>query len=187
MRCWPLLVLVLLGACQANPYRTQSTPLPAAPKYYPTPVVNYPVQARNLPNNWAWFAVPQSISAVPAERLQQIIGESLEQRGLRLTQGSPALLISAHLEQFERERRVYDDPYVGYGAHYPHSRFGYSYSSPRLRVYREQIWRLNIEARDEVTQEVIWQGHSETLVPTEQREAALYRVAKRALANFPTY
>ena len=189
MRFLVLGLCIALSACQShNPYHAQSLPLPNAPAT--SAAIVYPAATHNVQSGtWAWYAPPQSVAFVSSTRLEQIIGESLDQRGLRpaAPHTSPEMLISAHLEQFERERRIYDDPYHGYGSFYPyHGRYGYQYG-PRVRVYRERIWRLNIEVRDERTNYVTWQGHSEVHATPHDPEAALYRAARRALATFPAY
>ena len=194
MRVTLILLSLLLGACQApNPYQASSAPIEPAPALSypaPTPIAVDKAGAKpfNLAQSWAWYGPVHSVPGVSGAQLEDIISQGLDQYGLRPATANrvPDVLVRARLDQRERVRRVYEDPYPGFSPYY-HRPYPYAYyPAPRVRVYRERIWQLSIEMLNE-SGDVLWRGTSQTLIPPDYSSHVLYRAARRALASYPPY
>jgi hypothetical protein len=194
-RLLALICSLQLVACQSpNPYQADSRPLPPAPPQaaQQLDLSAYPAAPRDYARyrNWAWLGdrAPAGSAWASPELLQEIIGNALDQRGLRPARGGDAdLRVTAELHQERRLRQVYDEV----GSYYGHGRYGHDYglwgSTPLIRTYEEAVLVVQIELFDGRDGQPVWRGRGESLDHRGEAERAesLREAVRRALADYP--
>ena len=177
------LLLVCLTACQNNPYTASSVPLPPAPEGINNhlDLSAYPATPRDYSayRNWSWKRLPSGTHWTSSEELQDIVRETLEQRGLR-----PATGESAADLKIEADSRLELRTYQSHDAYPDPYRGGYR---PINNVYQVEMLVVSIRMFDAKSGQVVWSNSAET--PNDGSRSAhsqaLRNSVKRALDNFP--
>lgn len=177
------LLLVCLTACQNNPYTASSVPLPPAPEGIDKhlDLSAYPATPRDYSayRNWSWKQLPSGTQGTSSEEFQDIVRETLDQRGLRpaANESSAELKVQAetHLElRTYQNTHAYRDPHSGV-------------YMPLNNVYQVEMMVVSIRMYDAKSGQVVWSNSAET--PNKGSRSAhsqaLRNSVKRALDNFP--
>ncbi|HSC82188.1 MAG TPA: DUF4136 domain-containing protein [Pseudomonas sp.] len=190
----PLLLVPLLIACQSpSPYVAESRPLPPAPANAATHFDHsaYPAAPRDYAHyrNWSWLdgQLPAGTAWADSALIAETLSNGLEQRGLRPSNSTGDLLVSASLQLERRQYQVRDD----YGSYYGHGPYGDHYgvygSVPLVRHYEEEVAVVRIELFDGQSGQPVWSGQAEATSEGSQakRAGALRKAVADALGSYP--
>ncbi|MWV12015.1 DUF4136 domain-containing protein [Pseudomonas sp. R-28-1W-6] len=189
-----LLLLPLLAACQSpNPYVAASRPLPPAPAAAATHFDRsaYPAAPRDFARyrtwNWRDGQLPAGSAWADGALIAEALGNGLDQRGLRPSEGAADLQASIAVSL---ERRLYQqrDDYGSYYGHGPYGdRYGLYGSAPLLRSYEVEVAVVRIDLYDGQSGQPLWSGSAEATSAGSQAERAeaLRRAVQQALADYP--
>ncbi|VXC50883.1 conserved exported hypothetical protein [Pseudomonas sp. 8AS] len=189
-----LLLLPLLAACQGpNPYVAASRPLPPAPAAAATHFDRsaYPAAPRDFARyrSWSWRdgQLPAGSAWADGALIAEALGNGLDQRGLRPSEGAADLQASIAVSLERRQYQQYDD----YGSYYGHGPYGDRYglygSAPLLRTYEVEVAVVRIDLFDGASGQPLWSGSAEASSGGSQAERteALRRAVQQALADYP--
>jgi hypothetical protein len=194
----PLLCLSLAACQSANPYTSESEPIPPAPPVEQIQSPTYPAAPRDFSayQSWSWRNPPAGTASLAGEELQEMVSAALDQRGLRPAHGSEKghVQITASAQMETRVRQVYDDygprvgvgRYGGYGPGYG-SGVGIGTSVPLVRNYEEEVVTVRIEMIDSASGQTVWSNRAEARSGGSQaeRKDAARDAVNRALADYP--
>lgn len=189
-----LLLLPLLAACQSpNPYVAASRPLPPAPATAATHFDRsaYPAAPRDFARyrTWGWRdgQLPAGSAWADGALIAEALGTSLDQRGLRPSEGAADLQAGIAVSLERRQYQQRDD----YGSYYGHGPYGDRYglygSVPLLRTYEVEVAVVRIDLYDGQSGQPLWSGSAEAASSGSQAERAeaLRRAVRQALADYP--
>ncbi|MWV15640.1 DUF4136 domain-containing protein [Pseudomonas sp. L-22-4S-12] len=189
-----LLLLPLLAACQGpNPYVAASRPLPPAPAAAATHFDRsaYPAAPRDFARyrSWSWRdgQLPAGSAWADGALIAEALGNGLDQRGLRPSDGGADLQASIEVSLERRQYQQRDD----YGSYYGHGPYGDRYglygSAPLLRTYEVEVAVVRIDLYDGQSGQPLWSGSAEATSAGSQAERAeaLRRAVQQALADYP--
>lgn len=189
-----LLLLPLLAACQSpNPYVAASRPLPPAPAAAATHFDRsaYPAAPRDFARyrtwNWRDGQLPAGSAWADGALIAEALGNGLDQRGLRPSEGAADLQASIAVSLERRQYQQRDD----YGSYYGHGPYGDRYglygSAPLLRSYEVEVAVVRIDLYDGQSGQPLWSGSAEATSAGSQAERAeaLRRAVQQALADYP--
>ncbi|OYT97279.1 MAG: hypothetical protein CFE49_02760 [Pseudomonas sp. PGPPP3] len=188
---------LMLAACSSpNPYSPQSTPLPPAPAAAAQTFDRsaYPAAPRDYGRyrSWAWQngQLPAGAGWADPAQIAELLANSLDQHGLRPTQGGAkaALLVSSQIRTERRQVETYDDR----GAYYGHSPYGNTYgmagSVPLRRTYEEHYLIVQVRLIEAASGVEVWSNSAENRT-TDDGQAARNKVLRQtiqdALSNYP--
>ncbi|WP_407314874.1 DUF4136 domain-containing protein [Pseudomonas sp. nanlin1] len=198
-----LLCLAIAGCESPNPYKASSNPLPPAPAAAAGTfdASAYPAAPRDYGRyrSWAWLGgqLPAGSAAVDSAQIAEIVGNALDQRGLRPARnGAPDLWVKSELRLEKRLRQVREDvPYGGgygpgygrYGAGYGGGYGGGYASYPVVRSYEVQVAVVHISLFEAGNGQPVWSASAETTTQgsLSQQNDALRSAVEKALAAYP--
>ncbi|UVE17200.1 DUF4136 domain-containing protein [Pseudomonas sp. LS44] len=191
------LIGLSLAACQSvNPYKSDSAALPPAPpaaatthdfSAYPAAPIDY-AQYRT----WSWQTLPNATGTLSAAQLQEMLGNGLEQRGLRQAQPNRPgdLQARANVSIEQRQYQVQDNVggYYGSGPYWGDRYGGYA-SVPLIRTYQQEVMVLHVDLFDTRNGQPVWSGSAEATADGDRakRSDALRQAVRDALANYPPH
>lgn len=185
MRILPLLLVLLLAACQSqNPYQPDSLPLPPAPEgvEHIVDMSAYPATPVDMSRyrSWQWQSIPGDA------RLADAVSSGLDQIGLRPVRGdrNADVFITAYTAVEQRERQYYNNVggYYGYGHHRHWDRYGAYGSVPVVQTYIVDVQVVRIDFFDGKTGQRLWSTRGET---SSTDSNALYTAVNAALTPYP--